>query len=191
MIVFLGAIWVAFLVNQVVIGCDFNRLLGLEPRTWHGLIGIPAMPFLHANLRHLLSNTVPLFVLLVLLAGSRARTWESVGTIMLLGGGLLWLFGRAQINDQPAIHVGASGLIFGLVAFLILSGILERRVIPMFISALVAFLYGGSLITNILPTADAKVSWEGHLYGAIAGGLVAYGLTRGERQSAPVVNSKS
>ena len=74
------------------------------------------MPFLHANLHHILSNTFPLFILLVLLAGSKARSWEIVVDIVLLGGALLWLFGR------PGDVIGASGLIFGLIAFLILSG---------------------------------------------------------------------
>ena len=70
--------------------------------------------------QHILSNTVPLLVLLILLAGSRAESWEVVVLITLLGGLLLWIFGR------EAIHIGASGLISGLGAFLILSGFLER-----------------------------------------------------------------
>ena len=61
-----------------------------------GLVGIPAMPFLHANLQHILSNTVPLFVLLMLLAGSRAESWEVVVLITFLGGLLLWIFGTRQ-----------------------------------------------------------------------------------------------
>jgi DHA1 family bicyclomycin/chloramphenicol resistance-like MFS transporter len=65
------------------------------------------MPFLHANLPHIVSNTPPLFILLVLLAGSRANSWAVVVAVILLGGALLWLVGR------PAIHIGASGLIFG------------------------------------------------------------------------------
>ena len=171
-----GAIWAVFLVDLVV-PVNFTGAFGLEPRTLHGLIGIPAMPFLHDGWNHLVSNTVPLFVLLVLLAGSRARTWEIVGAIVLLGGGLLWVFGFWGKN-----HVGASGLVFGLIMFLIVSGILERRIIPMFISALVAFLYGGTLFYGILPSAGEGISWEGHLYGAVAGVVVAYGLAREPKQ---------
>ncbi len=127
------------------------------------------------NFQHLLGNTVPLIVLLALLAGSRAESWEVVVVIGFGGGLLLWIFGR------PEVHIGASGLIFGLIAFLILSGFLERRLIPLLVSLLVAFLYGGSLITGVLPRMTSNVSWDGHLCGAIAGGFVAFVLTYDSR----------
>ena len=105
---------------------------------------------------------------------------------MLLGGLLLWLFGR------PAVHVGASGLISGLGAFLILAGLLEQRIVPLFIAILVGFLYGGSLIMGVIPRLDSTVSWEGHLFGAIAGGIVAYALTRspGSSEKGTAIESK-
>jgi membrane associated rhomboid family serine protease len=84
---------------------------------------------------------------------------------------LLWIFGR------PAVHIGASGLISGLTAFLILSGFLEHRIVPLLVSLLVGFLYGGSLVLGVLPRLGSTVSWDGHLCGAIAGGIVAYLLT--------------
>jgi len=172
-VLFVGAIWGVFFVSLV-----FPRLdhYGVVPRQLVGLVGIPAMPFLHANLHHVLSNTIPLFVLLILLAGSRAESWEVVTIIAVMGGALLWIFGRT------AVHIGASGLISGLTAFLILSGFLEQRLIPLLIALLVGFLYGGSLIVGIVPHAGSQISWDGHLYGAIAGGIVAYALTRGSRQ---------
>ena len=129
------------------------------------------MPFLHANWQHLVSNTVPLFILLVLLAGSKARSWEVVIAIVLASGLLLWLIGR------PAVHLGASGLVFGLIGFLIVSGLMERRFVPLVISVGVIFFYGGSLLGGIMPWVDRHVSWEGHLSGAIAGGVIAYWLT--------------
>jgi len=156
---------------------------GVIPRTPIGLVGIPVMPFLHANFHHLISNTVPLLVLLILLSGSRAESWEVVATIVVLGGALLWIFGR------PAVHIGASGLISGLTAFLILSGFLEQRIVPLFIAIVVGFLYGTSLLLGVLPRLHSPVSWEGHLFGAIAGGIVAYALTweppNGSRGLAP------
>ena len=130
------------------------------------------MPFLHADFHHIVSNTFPLFILLMLLAGSKARSWEIVIEVVLLGGLLLWLFGR------HADHIGASGLIFGLVAFLIVSGLLERRIVPLIVTAVVAFLYGGTLLSGVLPRLGSHVSWDGHLCGAVAGGIVAYALTR-------------
>ena len=86
----------------------------------------------------------------------------------LLGGLLLWLVG------PPANAIGASGLIFGLIAFMIVAGILERRIVPLLVTLVVGFLYGGSLLWGILPHGDPQVSWQGHLSGAIAGVAVAY-----------------
>ncbi len=171
-VLFIGAIWAVFLASWVFPSLDD---FGVIPRTTIGLIGIPAMPFLHTSLQHILSNTVPLVVLLILLAGSRAESWEVVLFISLLGGLLLWIFGR------EANHIGASGLVSGLAAFLMLSGFLEKRIIPLLIALLVGFLYGGVLIAGIIPRIGSEVSWDGHLCGAIAGGIVAFALARGSR----------
>ena len=167
---FVGLIWIVFIVGSILP----LRLetYGITPRTWDGLIGIPAAPFLHASFSHLLANTVPLTVLLLLLAGSKANSWKIVVYIVLLGGAGLWMFGR------PATHIGASGLIYGLIAFLLLSGIWERRIIPLLVSLAVGLLYGGALLSGVLPSWESNVSWEGHLFGALAGALVAYLLTR-------------
>ncbi len=140
-LLFVGAIWAIYFVSLVFPGLDHY---GVIPRTLVGLVGIPAMPFLHANLHHLLSNTVPLVVLLILLAGSRAESWDIVAVITVLGGALLWIFGRT------AVHIGASGLISGLTTFLILSGLLEQRIIPLFVALVVGFLYGGSLVLGVV-----------------------------------------
>lgn len=169
-VIFIATIWGVFLLECVV---PFDLLsFGVTPRTLHGLVGIPAMPFLHANLQHIASNTLPLFVLLILLAGSKARSWEVVTEIVLLGGILLWLCGRT------ATHVGASGLIFGLIAFLIVSGWLERRFVPLVISLVVTFVYGGILLWGVIPRIGTHISWDGHLLGAVAGGVIAYLMTK-------------
>jgi membrane associated rhomboid family serine protease len=168
-IAFIAAIWAVF-VLECVLPFDLTSL-GLIPRTLTGLVGIPAMPFLHANLQHIVSNTLPLFILLILLAGSKANSWAVVVQVVLLGGILLWLLGR------PANHIGASGLIFGLIAFLIVSGLLERRFVPLVISVVVIFLYGGSLLLGVVPRLGSHISWDGHLFGAVAGGIIAYLLT--------------
>jgi membrane associated rhomboid family serine protease len=179
-IAFVGAIWLVFFLACAL--PDLNTF-GVRPRTLIGLVGIPAAPFLHANLAHLLSNTVPLIVLLTLLAGSRARSWEIVLGIVLLGGLLLWLMGR------HATHIGASGLIFGLIVFLILSGFLEKRILPLIVSVSVGILYGGTLLGGVLPRLGPHISWDGHLCGAIAGGIIAYTLTRPAEPLAETVES--
>ena len=165
-IVFIAILWGVFLTDWIL-PADLTSW-GLIPRTWSGLWGVITSPFLHANLGHLISNTIPLLILLILLCGSRARTWPTVIEIALLGGLLLWLFGRT------AVHVGASGLIYGLIAFLIVSGIREQRFVPLIVSVVVGFLYGGTLLSGVLPSVGTGVSWDGHLFGAIAGGLIGY-----------------
>jgi membrane associated rhomboid family serine protease len=168
-LLFVGLIWFVFILESLL---PFQlESFGITPRTSHGLIGIVTSPFLHANLQHLISNTVPLIVLLFLLAGSKSNSWAVVAAIVIFSGALLWLLGR------PATHIGASGLIYGLIAYLLVSGFREQRILPMLTALIVGFLYGGTLLFGILPTAGADVSWDGHLFGAIAGGAVAYWLT--------------
>ena len=167
-LLFLATIWGVFLLDRVL---PLERL-GLIPRDMGGLIGIVTMPFLHANFTHLLNNTVPLAILLTLLAGSRTDSRAAVVLVAVLGGLLLWLFGRGD-----SLHIGASGLVFGLAVFLIVSGILEKRAVPLLVSLFVAFTYGTTLLAGLLPWQQG-VSWDGHLFGGIAGGLVAWLLVR-------------
>lgn len=166
-ILFVIFIWVIFFFDRFLPLENF----GLIPRHIDGLFGIVAMPFLHADMAHIVGNTLPLFVLLTLLAGSKANSQFIVVAIILVSGILLWLFGRT------ALHIGASGLVFGLAGFLIASGILEKRIIPLLVSAVVAFFYGSTLLAGVLPGQEG-VSWDGHLLGVIAGILVAWVLLK-------------
>jgi membrane associated rhomboid family serine protease len=161
-----GVIWLCYLIN-LALPFDLNEW-GLAPRTFNGLSGIVTMPLLHGSFRHLTGNTVPLIVLLCLLAGSRAQSRQTVAMIWLLGGAALWVFGR------NAMHIGASGLVNGLIAFLIVAGLLERRFQSLVVAVIVGFLYGGSLLAGMLPTAGSEISWDGHLAGALAGGGLAW-----------------
>lgn len=159
---FIALIWIVFVFDR------FMQLeqYGLVPRSVRGLIGIVAMPFLHSDLSHIVSNTIPLTVTLLLLAGSRANSGAIVILITILAGFGLWLFGR------EALHIGASGLVFGLIAFHIGSGIFERRVTSIIIAFGIGGLYAGTLFNGVMPFQKG-VSWEGHLIGAMAGALVA------------------
>lgn len=170
-VVFVAVLWAALGLDTVL---SYELTMwGLVPRTMWGLVGIVTSPFLHSGILHLLSNTVPLVVLLALFAGSRSRTWEAILEIAVAGGVLLWLLGRNGDSSQPVIHVGASGLVYGLIAFLIVAGFLERRPISLAVALLVGFLYGGTLLYGVLPTQPG-VSWDGHLFGALGGAAVAY-----------------
>lgn len=165
-VIFICLIWVVFIFDLIL---PLEKL-GLVPRSFQGLLGIISMPFLHGNFAHIIGNTLPLITLLALLAGSRAESKTIVMMIALLGGSLLWLLGQGN-----SIHIGASLLIFGLASFLIVSGFIEKRTVPILISLFVVFTYGGTLLMGMLPWQEG-VSWDGHLFGAIAGVIVAYGL---------------
>ena len=177
-VIFVGVIWVVFGLDWFLPLED----LTLIPRTLSRLVGIVAMPFLHLNFRHLLSNTVPLLVLLSLLASTRSNTWQVVTWISLLGGTLLWLFGNpiailkwAFTGKHEIIgHAGASLLIFGLISFLVTMGFRDKRPLSVLIAVLVGCIYGFSFLIGILPFLSGEgVSWEGHLAGGVAGMIVA------------------
>jgi membrane associated rhomboid family serine protease len=165
---FVGFIWAVYLINFPMSAAvvDLNTF-GLEPRVLSGLIGVFTMPFLHDGIHHLLGNTVPLVVLLLMLAFTRPNPRRVIICLTVMSGIMLWVLGRHRI------HVGASGLIYALTAYLIAAGLYERRIAPAIAAILVGVLYGGTLFWGLLPTAGEHVSWEGHLLGAIAGGLFA------------------
>ena len=150
---------------------------GIIPRTQSGLIGIVSAPFLHANLSHLVSNTFPLIAMLItLVVFYEKKVVKVILGVVLLSGILVWCFGR------EANHIGASGLIYGLAGFLIANGIIERKVLSIVISVIIAITYGG-LIYGVLPTRP-DVSWEGHLFGAISGVVMSYFLGKKPQASA-------
>jgi membrane associated rhomboid family serine protease len=139
---------------------------GLKPRTMSGIFGIFTMPFLHGSYAHLLNNTGPVLVLgWALYKFYPTLATRSLISIWVISGIWLWISGR------PSFHVGASGIVYGLAAFLFLSGWLrlEKRVAAL--SLLVAFVYG-SLWWGVLPV-DPTISWEGHFWGALAGFAMA------------------
>ncbi len=170
---FVAAIWLVFAVGGIL-PINLQRL-GLYPRSFSGILGIPLMPFLHANFDHLLGNTIPLIVLLFLLVSSREDPWWVVGCIVVVSGALLWIFGR------PALHVGASGMTFGLCSFLITVGVRERRVIPVAIAILVGLIYGGTMLGGIIPSWQSDISWDGHLCGLMAGGSAGFWFSNPQR----------
>ncbi len=162
----LAAIWVVEAV-QLVTGRWLNGLFGLIPRYAEGLDGIAFAPLLHGNPAHAAANSGPLVVLGTTIALTATRSvWAVNIVIVLAGGGLVWLLG------QPAIHVGASGLVFGWAAFLIARGLKDRRPLPLLVAAGVGMLYG-TLLWGVLP-GQPGVSWESHMFGAIAGVLAVF-----------------
>jgi membrane associated rhomboid family serine protease len=186
---FVGFVWAMYLVNLPLSPTRFDlNNYGVVPWTTRGLAGILLMPFLHDELPHLMANTVPLTVLLLMLAFTRPNARRILICLALLSGALLWGVGRNRV------HLGSSTLVYALAAYLIAAGVYERKPHSAVIAILVGVLYG-SLFWGLLPIAGEHVSWEGHLCGAVAGAGFAF-LTLRKRtpvipasQSAPLTES--
>ncbi|GAB3021659.1 rhomboid family intramembrane serine protease [Mycobacterium bourgelatii] len=163
---------------------------GIRPLETDGLWGILFAPLLHSNWDHLIANTVPALVLgfLMTLAGMSRFVLATV-IIWILGGFGTWLIGTIGMHcpvTGPNVHchfnhIGASGLIFGWLAFLIVFGFFTRKIWEIVVGVVVLFIYGGVLL-GVLPGTPG-VSWQGHLCGAIAGVLAAYVLAAPERKA--------
>ena len=142
-------------------GFDFSGW-GILPRNLNGLRGILFSPLIHGNFGHLAANTLPLLILTFsLFYFYRKFSYTIFILIYLFSGLFVWLGGR------DAMHIGASGIIYGLAAFLFLSGVLSRNIGLLTISLIVALIYGG-LFWGIFPVKP-EISWESHLWGAISG----------------------
>ncbi|MBD2310966.1 rhomboid family intramembrane serine protease [Desertifilum sp. FACHB-1129] len=161
--------WIVEIVDVVVFQGRLDTF-GILPRHPIGLRGILLAPFLHGSFNHLIANTLPFLTLGWLVMLKETRDFFIVSAITLLISGLgVWLFG------SPGFHIGASGVIFGYLGFLLLRGYFERSFVTIFLSVVVGFFYG-SLLWGVLPTVPG-ISWEGHLFGFIGGGVAAYLLS--------------
>ncbi len=159
-------LWLVYVIDYIL-PMDL-RLYGLRPRQLDGLAGIFFTPLLHADLRHLIANSGILLVLLtVSLSFSRKLTIRALWIIVLVGGGSVWLAGRGG-----TIHIGASGIIFGLIGFLMCLGIFRRDWKALIISLAILLLYGGVLQSLFIYVPG--ISWTGHLFGFISGVLAAW-----------------
>ncbi len=140
---------------------------GLLPRNIDALTGIITFPLVHGDWQHLISNSAGLLVLgFLLFTFHREIAYRVVIQIWLLHGVWLWLGGRTTY------HIGASGIIYGLAAFLFFTGVFKKEKSTMTISLLVVFLYG-SMVWGLMPFLQG-ISWEGHLFGGAAGLLMAW-----------------
>ncbi len=162
----IALLWAVQIINWIT-GYGLNPAFGLIPRHVSGLDGVIAMPLLHGSFAHLMANTPPLLGMGVLLVATTTRALLLVNALVIgIGGGLVWLFGSS------AIHIGASGLVFGWFGFLVARGLVDRSPITLGAAILVGVLYG-SILWGVLP-GQPGVSWEAHLFGAIAGAVAAF-----------------
>lgn len=173
---FVALLWVIQLAS---FGLDLDVVpFGVRPRTLAGLAGILAAPLVHGGFDHLIANTLPLAVAGVTMLHLYPRSSRVVLPAIWLGPGVaVWLFARG------GVHVGASGLIYGLAAYVFAAGLLRRDRRAIAASMIVAFLYG-TAIWGVLPL-QPRVSWETHLAGALIG--IAAALLMRKLDRVPIV----
>jgi membrane associated rhomboid family serine protease len=151
-------------IIETIGGYDF-AFLGIYPLKWAGLLGIITTPFIHADFSHLAANTLPM----IILGTGLFYFYRDMALRILI---LIWLFTGiwVWIGAREAWHIGASGIVYGLAAFILVSGIIRRHTGLMALALVVVFLYG-SLIWGIFPEffPNERISWESHLFGMIAG----------------------
>ncbi len=160
----------------IIYGLDHELSLhlpryGVLPRQVSGLVGILAAPLVHGDLSHVFNNSAPLLVLGWLMVYFYPKAaWRVLLACWVLDGLGTWIAAR------EAYHFGASGIVYGLAAFLFFSGVFRKRVALMAVSLIVVFLYG-SMVWGVLPLQPKdgpNISWESHLFGAIAGMIMAW-----------------
>lgn len=173
--------WVALLWLVELLDLATGHALdgyGIIAREPDGLTGIPLAPFLHFGFDHVAANSVPLLALGFVAALSGIRRFLLVCAAVVVVDGLgVWL-----VSPSNSITAGASGLVFGLFGYLLVRGFVERRPLGVVVGVVIAALWGSSILLGILPN-DSGVSWQGHLFGLLAGGAMAFALPR--REPAP------
>ena len=166
----LAAMWLIEALDTFALS-DRLQGNGILPRSIAGLDGVLWSPFLHSGFPHLISNSIPFGVLsLLILTGGRPRYLKASAIIIVLGGLLVWAFAIGR-NEN---HIGASGWVFGMLGFLLAAAVLEKRPLSIVAGLIAVVFYGGTILVNFVPTAG--ISWEGHLFGFVAG-IVAARLT--------------
>jgi membrane associated rhomboid family serine protease len=158
------------------------RQYGIVPRSVTGLRGIFFCPLLHGDWQHLIANTVPLGVMLTLMAiNKKEGLWGMTGLLWAASGLGVWIVGRPD-----SLQIGASSLIYALASYFITTAWRTRHLGAMLTAVVVSFLYGG-IVWGMLPTRPG-VSWEGHIAGAVAGVLVALTIHPRRDASTPLAN---
>ena len=158
---FVSLIWV-IKIMEFAFDLDFSEF-GILPRTLNGSIGIITGPLIHGDIFHLLSNTFPVLILgMGILYFYHGIAPAVLTMIYLMTGFWVWIAAR------EAYHIGASGLVYGMLTFLLLSGFMRKDRNTLALSFVILFLYGGSFFAGIVPE-ESHISWESHLMGAIAG----------------------
>jgi membrane associated rhomboid family serine protease len=163
LLLFVGLMWFVWFLDLLSPWARSAAGTGIVPRTWDGLDGIVVAPFIHANLDHLLSNSLPILVLggLILLRGVAEFGFVILVSMLIAGLGT-WAFGAGN-----AQHIGASGVLFGFFGYLLFRAAFDRRLSSAVITLVVASAYGTAFVYSLVP--EESVSWSGHFFGFLGG----------------------
>jgi membrane associated rhomboid family serine protease len=160
-----SVLWIVHIIQELGI-FDFSPYANF-PQHKEGLKGIIFSPFLHGSFEHLISNTLPIMVLLTVLLNAYPRVAiPALVFIHLTSGLLVWLFAPPN-----TLHIGISGIIYGIAAFLVAAGLFRKDRNSLVIGIFVALMYGG-MVVGFLP--QPGISWQSHLFGALSGVFIAY-----------------
>lgn len=167
LLITVALVWLVEIIDQLVLNSALDRL-GIVPRQLGGLRGIIFAPFLHGGFSHLLANTVPFLILGFLVYSRNPRRFLHITALIILIAGLgTWLVASAN-----TVHIGASGVVFGYFAYLLVSAYHERSFAAIVLAILVLVFYGG-LLFGVLPQGGG-ISWQGHLFGFVGGVMAAH-----------------
>jgi membrane associated rhomboid family serine protease len=161
----LAAMWVIEAVDRLVLD-DRLQGGGIHPRAADGIDGILWAPMLHLGISHIGANSIPFLVLGLMVMARGIRTWAIVTAVVVIAGGVTtWLLARS------GNHIGASGVVFGYMGYLVAAAVFERSLKSIALGVVAIGLYGG-LVFGLIPRSG--ISWEGHLFGALAGAGAAW-----------------
>lgn len=163
---FVGLLWVLEFIDTLLL--NQTDRLGVRPGSSDGLMGVIFAPLLHSGFPHLVNNTVPLLVLGFLIALNGLSRWVAVTvTIWLVSGVGTWLIG-----SWGSVHIGASGILFGYLVYLVIRGVVSRNPWQILLGVVVFLVYG-SVLWGVLP-GNEGISWQMHFFGAVGGALAAW-----------------
>jgi len=164
----LAVFWAVFVVNSLLGGSLLS--LGIIPRTTIGLRGILFAPFLHGTLNHIVANSIPFLALGWMVMLRDERHFIPVTLAGMVGSGITaWLLGA-----PGSVHIGASGVIFGYLGFLMLTGWYTRSFVSILLSVIVTLAWG-SLVLGMMP-GQPGISWPAHIGGFLGGVFAARGF---------------
>lgn len=187
----LALIWIVSAIGILLPDYAFRLPYALMPRQVAGIPGIFTSPLLHGSWGHLISNSLPFLSLTGLMIFFYPRLWKRVLPTLWVGTGLfVWIAGRSYdyVSGHTISHIGASGVVYALAAFLAFSGIFRRDFRAVIVSLVVLFYYGG-LVSGIVPGQEG-ISWESHLLGLVIGALAGW-FYRGELEEHEVEKQRA